>query len=113
LREAGFRSELRDVTSLSSAPVSMKDQPLRTLRLRRPIEAGGPLLNTQVEARPAVVRNGPVAVKVLSGAIAIETTGVALEDAGIGQFVRVRNSASGEMFSARVVAEHSVVVEGR
>ncbi len=41
LQEAGFRSELRDVTSLSSAPVSVHDQPLRTLRLRRPIEAGG------------------------------------------------------------------------
>jgi flagella basal body P-ring formation protein FlgA len=66
-----------------------------------------------VEARPAVLRNEPVAVKLISGAISIETNGVALDDARVGQYVRIRNSASGEAFSARVVAEQSVVIEGR
>ena len=113
LQEADFRSEVRDVASLSSAPVSVHDQPLRTLRLRRPIEAGGPLLSTQVEAQPAVLRNESVAVKLISGAISIEANGIALDDARVGQHVRIRNSASGETFSARVVAEHSVVIEGR
>jgi flagella basal body P-ring formation protein FlgA len=102
---------MRDAADLSSAPVGVHEQPLRTLRLRRPIEAGGPLLSTQVEGRPAVLRNEPVAVKLISGAISIETNGVALDDARVGQYVRVRNSVSGEAFSARVVADQSVVIE--
>jgi flagella basal body P-ring formation protein FlgA len=113
LQQSDFVSELRDVASLTSAPVSTRDQPLRTLRLRQRIEAGAVLLSTQVEARPAVLRNEPVAVKLVSGGISIETSGVALDDARVGQYVRVRNSASGEAFSGRVVDEHSVVIEGR
>jgi flagella basal body P-ring formation protein FlgA len=93
--------------------VSVHEQALRTLRLRRGIEPGGPLLSTQVEARPAVLRNQPVSVKLMAGTISIETNGTALDEARVGQYVRVRNSASGETFSARVVAEHSVVIDGR
>jgi len=113
LQETDFRTELRDVARLASAPVNAQGEPLRALRLRRGIEAGGPLLGKQVEARPAVLRNEPVAVKLISGGISIETNGVALDDARVGQYVRIRNSASGEAFSARVVAEQSVVIEGR
>jgi len=113
LQEADFRSDVHDVAALSSAPVNLHAEPLRTLRLRRPIDAGRPLLSAQVETRPAVLRNEPVAVKLISGAISIETNGVALDDARVGQYVRVRNSASGEAFSARVVAQQSVVIEGR
>jgi flagella basal body P-ring formation protein FlgA len=113
LLETDFRTELRDVAALSSEPVDVRDAPLRTLRLRRSVEAGRPLLSGEVETRPAVLRSAPVAVKLITGAIAIETNGVALDDGRVGQYVRVRNSASGETFSARVIAEQSVVIEGR
>ncbi len=66
-----------------------------------------------VEPRPAVLRNRPVDVQVEVGAIRLQTAGIALGDARLGEMVKVRNPAGQEPFMALVVAEGAVRVDAR
>jgi flagella basal body P-ring formation protein FlgA len=113
LRPEKFSSRVVDVTQFTSEPV-LPESIAPTMRLRQPLARGTPLLGVHVESRPHVTRNQAVEVKVVAGPIRIETTGVALTDARIGELVRVRNPASKEPpFSAKVVDEGVVLIQAR
>lgn len=112
LREQAVAAQWVEVTALGSAPLAA-NAPLAGLRLRHAVEAGRPLPAAAVEPRPAVLRNRPVDVQVALGAVRLQTAGIALGDARLGEMVRVRNPASKEQFGALVVAEGTVRVEAR
>jgi flagella basal body P-ring formation protein FlgA len=81
--------------------------------LRRPLDAGRPLLAAHVEQRPAVARNQTVEVKLVLGQIQLETAGVAMGDARVGEMVKVRNPANNQSFGATVVADGKVLIRAR
>jgi flagella basal body P-ring formation protein FlgA len=113
LRPEKFSSRVVDVTQLAADPV-LPESIAPTMRLRQPLARGALLLGSHVEARPHVTRHQSVEIKVVSGPIRIETTGVALTDGRIGELVRVRNPASKEPpFSARVVDDGVVLIQAR
>lgn len=107
-----LQTELRDVTAYA-APTLAPDAPLSGLRLRAPLPAGAVLTQAHVEARPAVARHEVVQVTLRAGAVELETTGVALADARIGERLRVLNPASQQSYVARVVADGAVQAEAR
>jgi flagella basal body P-ring formation protein FlgA len=107
LAQSAFDIVPVDVTKLATVPA---DAALAGLQLRRPLQPGQPLSANLVERRPAVARDARVAVRVVAGAVTIETTGVALSDARLGEAVQVRNPRSQEAFAARVVGEGVVQV---
>jgi len=113
LHAGQLRTESFDVATLTSAPLPVKGGSPNGLRLRRPVAAGQPLTAAAVEARPAVLRDAPVQVQVTLGAVSLQTAGIALADARLGETVKARNPASNESFGAIVVAESAVRVEGR
>lgn len=101
-----------DITALAAPPLPAS-APLAGLRLRHAVDAGRPLAASAVEPRPAVLRNRPVEVQVEVGAIRLQTAGIALHDARLGETVKVRNPGGQEPFVAQVVAEGAVRVEAR
>jgi len=78
----------------------------RTLLPGRPI----PL---QAVTNPRVVRSGATVKMIyIDGGLSIETTGAALQDGGVGDFIRLRNADSGVAVEGRVQADGSVLVGG-
>jgi flagellar basal body P-ring formation protein FlgA len=112
LQAGDVQSAWFDITALAT-PALPASTPLDGLRLRRAVDAGRPLGAVAVEPRPAVLRNQPVDVKLELGAIRLQTAGIALADARLGEKVKVRSPAGHEPFVARVVAEGTVHVEAR
>jgi flagella basal body P-ring formation protein FlgA len=112
LRAVDFATEFVDVAGLGAAPLPAA-APLEQLRLRQPLDAGRPLLAAHIEQRPAVVRNQAVEVKLVLGSIRLETAGIALGDARLGEVVRVRNPANNEFFGATVIADGKVLIQAR
>jgi flagella basal body P-ring formation protein FlgA len=112
LRAADFAAEPIDLTEFESAPVPTTER-IEQLRLRHPLNAGRPLLAAHVEQRPAVARNQSVEVKLVSGSIQLETAGIALGDARVGEVVKVRNPANNQSFGATVVADGKVLIQAR
>lgn len=107
-----FYAERREVTAFASPPL-LADRPLDGLRLRSAMTAGAVLTAAQVEPRPAVARNQSVDVRVNAGPVELQTVGMALGDARIGELVRVLNPMSNESYAARVVANGLVVAGDR
>lgn len=78
----------------------------RTLLPGRPI----PL---QAVTNPRVIRSGSsIKMIYVDGGLRIETTGAALQDGGVGDFIRLRNTDSGVAVEGRVQADGSVLVGG-
>lgn len=113
LRPEKFSTRIVDVTQFATEPV-LHEAIAPTMRLRQPLARGAFLLGAHVEGRPHVTRHQPVEVKVVAGSIRIETTGIAMTDARIGEVVRIKNPASSEPpFSARVIDEGVVLIHAR
>jgi flagella basal body P-ring formation protein FlgA len=111
LQADAFEVKSLDVTTLAAPPLDPL-RPLAGLRLRFPLQAQDALLATAVESRPAVLRDHTVQVRVTSGAIQLETVGIALADGRLGEAVRVRNGSTQEAFLARVVDNDIVTLSG-
>ena len=99
-----------DAATLAALPLPA-EAPLDGLRLRRAVDAGAALTAAAVEPRPAVQRDRPVEVRVEVGAVRLQTAGIALGDARLGEMVKVRTGK--EPFTAVVVAEGAVRVDTR
>ncbi|HOV91834.1 MAG TPA: flagellar basal body P-ring formation chaperone FlgA [Candidatus Kapabacteria bacterium] len=57
---------------------------------KRTIKKGEILKASSIESQKIISRGKPVQIEVISGCVKIQTTGTALDDAGIGSSVRVR-----------------------
>ncbi len=95
---------LRGNTALSeSAAVGMA--------LRRDLPAGQPLTNADVSRPFLVTRNGSVRMHLDAGGLTLSAQGVALEDGGLGDHVRVQNPSSHAVVIAEVTGSGEVRVD--
>lgn len=76
----------------------------------RALNAGQPVLASQVRKPPMVKRGDQVVISARSGAISVRMPGEALSDGTQGQQIRVRNLRSQRVIQARVVAPGQVEV---
>jgi flagellar basal body P-ring formation protein FlgA len=81
------------------------------LRLKRAVRAGQPLLAADFESLPDVVARQQVAIEVDSGAVRLQTVGLALHDGRIGDRINVRRERAQDVIRARVIGKQKVVVE--
>jgi flagella basal body P-ring formation protein FlgA len=79
-------------------------------RTRRRVPRGAAWREEWVEAAPLVTRGQPVRLRYASGGLRIEATGVAREEGGAGDLVRVQNPASRRELRGRVAPDGSVHV---
>jgi len=112
VRAEDFIVEDRDVAGVSGK-VARVSEDFRDLWTRRPIMIGEVVTSDSLEERPLVQSGRNVRVTIVSGPVRIDTSGVAQMDAKLGDDVTIRNMASKETFTARVVQENTVEVNGR
>jgi len=109
LAATDIRVEDRDVAGLAAEPVSL-DSTFQTLRTRHALSVGRIILASDVDTKPLVQRNQQIQVRVKSGGVVIETSGIAMGEGHIGDRVTVRNPDSSKTYLAQVVAEGMVMV---
>jgi flagella basal body P-ring formation protein FlgA len=105
-----FEVQERDIAAVGAKPVT--EWTFAAARLKRPVSAGEMLSLGAVEKLPAVVRGESVRVRVVSGSVEIETSGIAHRDGRLGDEVTIENPASGGRYVARVVEPRFVEVVG-
>lgn len=79
-------------------------------RTRRRVPNGALWREDWVEAVPVVTRGQPVRLRYEQGGLRIDATGIARDDGGVGELVRVQNPASHRELRGRVAADGSVHV---
>lgn len=80
------------------------------MRSLRRLGADDPVCSEGVESQPLVVRGESVAVHAKVGLVTISAKGIAQEDGGLGQRLKVRSPSSGEVYSAAVSGRGEVMV---
>jgi flagellar basal body P-ring formation protein FlgA len=104
------RTERMNLARVPSNAILRKDQVLGR-RANRSIAVNSVLRSDQVELPPAVRRGDVVQVLAESARLKITTQGIAQENGGIGDYIRVLNSASKKSIHARVVDSQTVQVD--
>ncbi len=94
----------------SAAPVASETSGVATLRLRRSVPAGQTLTRGDVEPVPSVARGNFATLRTQQGDIALETRVEVLQDAAIGQSVRVKLPNASTSIMAHVVGLGQVEV---
>ncbi len=84
---------------------------LSNFRLIRTVASDSVLYRADIEAIPHVARNQKVMAELKSNGIVIEKTVVAQSDGQLGQVIKVADSQTETMFSAKVVAHGRVEVK--
>lgn len=100
----------RNVVQFSCSPATSAEL-LNGMRARRALRAGSVVCLEAIEMRPPVARGEKVKVRYVSDRVLLAATGIAQEDAQIGQRLRVLNPASRESFHAVVSAAAEVIVD--
>jgi flagella basal body P-ring formation protein FlgA len=95
----------RKVVNLGSVslPLLYDSIPFHQMRTRHTVPGGATLTRADLEPAPTISRQQEVAVQIAANGISIETSGIALSDAELGESVRIRNPISGEDFVAQVI----------
>jgi len=108
VRDADIRVEERDIAGLRH-PAVLPEAAVGK-RVTRYLAAASILTTSDLEQLPAVLASQQVAVRVVTGSVVIETTGIAEEEGRRGDTIRVRNAAGDGVFHARVASEKKVEV---
>lgn len=105
---ADFDIAEADVAATGALPVK---QPLAPFRAARPLRAGQPLTAAAMLAGGAVRRGDQFRLAVRTGAIGIDTAGVAMDDAGPGQPIRVRPSGGRDVVTGHLAPSGVVIID--
>lgn len=104
------RIEKMNLAGVPANAISRMDQVLGR-RANRSIAANSVLRLDEVELPPVVRRGDVVQVLAESAYLKITTRGIAQENGGIGQYIRVMNSTSRKSIHAKVIDSHTVKVD--
>ena len=106
-----FDVKTEDVSAISDALVV---QPFvnGAVRMKRPIMSGKILTQNYVSQDGAVFRGDAVKLILAQGGVLLETSGIAQQDARIGQSVKVKPEKSTEAVAGRVVSPGVVQANG-
>lgn len=95
---------------------SLLEKPLRSIenlggyRAKRNLNKGKILTTSAIEPMPDIERGREVSIVYVDGLCRITAVGVALQSGMAGEYVKVKNKASGKIIVARVVDETAVAV---
>ena len=109
-KQRHLRIEPRDIASLTGNPVAI-DAELDAVWLVRYKTKKSVLLQRDVEPLPVVLKKQTVVVRLASGPIQIETTGIAKADGKLGDAIKVENPTGTGSFMAKVVDVGVVAVQ--
>lgn len=99
-----------DMTCCAGSPIGATSE-LGEARLRRAVRAGQPVMANDFEPMPDVLAQQRVGMVVEHGPVRLVTTGIALRDGHIGEWIDVRSDQSQATVRSRVVAKQKVRVD--
>jgi flagella basal body P-ring formation protein FlgA len=99
-----------DVTSLAEKPFVSLDE-LNRMRAKRNLAAGTIITSGAVTPIPDMERGREVAIVYADGLCRITASGVTMQPGMAGEYIRVKNKASGKIIEARVIDETAVAVD--
>ncbi len=111
LEADAFVVEERDVTSLKHGFFAALED-LVDMQSARPIGVGEVVSHRHVEAVPIVHRGDDVNMSVTTGNMSLLATGVAMEDGGVGERIRVRNLDSGKVVYGEIIDSNTIRISG-
>ena len=103
--------EERDITSLKHGSFDALGD-LTQLQAARPIGAGQVVSHRHVAPVPVVHRGDDIDMSVTTGTMSLVATGVAMEDGGVGERIRVRNLDSGKVVYGVIVDSSTIRISG-
>lgn len=101
-----------DIATLDSAPAGTECARLQG-RLKRALPAGMPLAAAWLQRPAAVAQGDNIALRLLQGAIELESRAVALSDGEVGQRIDVRPTASQQAVRAEIIAPGLARITGQ
>jgi len=104
-----LRLDERDITGLRQPYLEIP--PLLGMGARRAIKAGEVLQKGMLATLPVVRRGELVTLTVRSAGLVLTASGVALDNGGLGETIRVRNSSSQKGVSGRITGPGKVELE--
>ena len=109
LSASDLKAERRE---LSALPGGYETDPQQLLgkQLRQALMAGMVISPRNVKIPPAIRQGAIITLVVRAGGMEVTSSGIALSEAGIGQRVRVRNSASQRVVEGVVIGEQRVEI---
>lgn len=105
---ADFEIAAADVAGTDALPTQ---QPLAPFRAARALRTGQALTSAAMLPSGTVLRGDQVRLTIRAGAIGIDAAGVAMDDAGTGQPVRVRPSGSQDIVIGRLGPSGAVIID--
>jgi flagella basal body P-ring formation protein FlgA len=99
----------RDVTGLEGNFYTAVGE-LEELRARRTLSPGEVITRQHLEKVPVVQRGDQVQLVAWTAQMSVSTLGVALQDGGLGERIRVRNSDSGKVLYGQVLDRERIRV---
>jgi flagella basal body P-ring formation protein FlgA len=102
ISESDITIEVVNVSQLRQGYVIEPDNIIGR-ELQRPLNKGEAFRSAILEAPMVIKRGDAVHIEMQAGAIAVNSTGVAMANGRVGQRIRVRNSQSDRIVSAEVV----------
>jgi flagella basal body P-ring formation protein FlgA len=103
--------EERDITRLKHGWFDSLDE-LLDLQSARPIGVGQTVSHRHVQPVPVVHRGDDISMAVTTGTMSLLATGIALQDGGIGERIRVRNIESGKVVFGEILDAGTIRITG-
>jgi flagella basal body P-ring formation protein FlgA len=107
LTERNFRTTPRSLLGIAT-----KTDEITGKEARRPLQAGKPIPLSAVMKPLAVRRGAKVSASYSEAGLSISTLLVALEDGSVGDQISLRNTATGLIVSAEILANGALIVRG-
>jgi len=99
-----------DITNLYEKPIGSFDE-LDGTRAARNVSKGNVLTTGAVEVVPVIERGREIKIVFDNGVCNITAVGIAMENGMAGEYVKVKNQASGKIIVARVVDQTAVAID--
>ncbi len=93
----------RDVTQLRNGYFVSAAEVISSMQLRRVLSAGDIITKRHVEKIPVVKRGDAITLVARAGRLSMSAAGEALQNGGIGDRIRVKNSDSGKIIYGQVL----------
>lgn len=110
LAESKVMVKRMDVTTISGRPVR-KIEELTNCRARKIIRKDQILTLEAIESIPDIEVGKDIKIVLAEQLLQITAPGRSLQSGSVGEFIKVKNQATGKVLKARVVDAHSVAVD--
>lgn len=110
LAATDLRTERRDLTSLPGGYV-MASVPVIGKRMQRSLPGGSVIPPRALATAPIIKRGERIMILARQGTIEATSSGIALNDAALGDRLQVRNESSQRLIEGTVIAAHQIEVE--